>query len=187
MRGADLAGYEERLAFALTRGRAACAAAPHALPPADRDLLDALLLGELDLDLRRLAAMCGRLGRMAGRQLAGEELTDEDLSHLAGLGEEVAHLHGYRGHSYLHPADDHPRITAVGLQRERDLLQVGVARPEPLYVILDTGGRPTLFLGAVLSYREQLGGAMWRTGDWRERAARGRAPDPPAFTASFRR
>lgn len=171
------------------RLRAVCAAPPGELPPADRRLLTGLQLGLLDGDLATLADLSERLAVLADDQLAGRPTTADDARLLEGLGITIARLCGYRSNSYRRPKDDHPRVVSLG-RWFGQMLQVGVGRPERLYLILEADGGPRLFVGAVLSYREQLV-PSGRVGDsdssWRGRVLNGTVPAPPEFTRSFRR
>jgi hypothetical protein len=169
------------------RARAACAAPPDALPADARALLEGFLVGWSGVHLEELATIATRLAAIAERQLAGARLAPDDDAFLRQLGPAVGRLHGYSGNSWLHPRDDHARVCAVARLYRYGLLQVGVARPEPLYVVLLHDGRPVLHCGAVLSYRETLGGPLRDDAQWRRRVAERRAPPPPAFTVSFRR
>jgi len=158
-----------------------------------RALLDRYARGRTSRDLVRLAGLCRRLAAIADEQLAGKPMTDRDRELLADVGKTVAGIRGYRGNAWLSPRDDHPHVVPVGFTREpieveaRLVLNVGVARPDALYLILDTPEGPALYLGAMLSYRESVEPQPLTDAEWIARVRAGRAPEALGFTREFRR
>lgn len=176
------------VASVLQAAQAACASPPDQLRGEARVLLERFARGWTGAHLQRLEALAQRLAAIAERQLQTLPLVEADLEFLRGIGPAVAWLHGYRGNSWLHPNDDHPRLATIGRWPDGSrTLQAGVARPEPLYVILEADGRPQLHVGAVLSYRECFAPGVRTDAGWRADVQAGRVAPPPAFTASFRR
>ncbi len=139
--------------------------------------------------LNEFAGLCDNLAAIAAKQSVGTPLTDEDRRFLACYGMKLAYFHFYRGNSWCSPEDDFPMVVPIFSSLLRDeVLYAGLARPEALYVIAEYGGKPVLYRGAVLSYREFRRSVAEPLDDeaWKVQVRRGRIPDPPTFTASFR-
>lgn len=141
--------------------------------------------------LPEFADLCDRLATMAQKELDGQALDRHDVRFIQAYGRSLARFHFYGGNSYLTPRDDFPLVAPVFSSpygNRGEILYTGVARPEALYVILDHGGRPVLYRGAVLSYREfhRPIHEPWDDSAWGQEVCTGRAPPPPPFTASFR-
>ena len=164
-----------------------------ALTEQDQKAITALLAPDIDPTdyLDEFATVCDRLAQIARKELDGKQLDDADSTFIEEYGETLARFHFYGGNAYLEPRDDFPVVTPVfasPIGNQDALLYAGVARPETLYVIVEVQGKPVLHRGAVLSYREfqhPIGHPLDDAG-WQEQVAQGKAPAPPAFTASFR-
>ncbi|MCB9882591.1 MAG: DUF3160 domain-containing protein [Planctomycetes bacterium] len=155
------------------RVRAACEAPFEELAPEARTLLTSYRFDPIESPLRDLAHLARSLATIARKQLAVQALSEEERELLANIGPRIATLHGVLGNAFTHPPDDHPRIVPLelGPPNANDLLHVGLARPEFLYVILEHEGRPTLYRGSVFAYREFRGSKTYDEA-WRARQPR---------------
>lgn len=170
------------------RTHAASSAEPEELPDAARRLLEDYVGGRVLWALGDLAATCDLLGRTSREQLRGAELAADDVRELRHLGPRIGTLHGYYANSWMSPRDDHPRLAPLAHDaRAKRWTQVGVARPQQLYVIVPRAGIPTLHLGGVLSYREISTPNLLSDVEWRKRLIAPEAPRAPAFTRAFLR
>ncbi len=140
--------------------------------------------------LREFGGLCGQLAPLAASAREGKDPDEEGARLIQSYGKRIARFHFYEGNSWLVPRDDFPKIAPVFMSPGTgQILYAGVARPEPLFVIVRSGGKDVLHRGAVLSYRE-LRRASDRPLDdeaWRSEVRSGAAPPPPAFTESFRK
>jgi len=153
-----------------------------------RSLLERCARGRTGPDLVRLARLCRRLAAIADKQLAGKARNASDRMLLADIGETIGVLRGYRGNAWLSPRDDHPHVVPVGVTPDATaVLNVGVARPDALYLILDTPEGPALYLGAMLSYRGTLDQQPLTDSEWIARIRAGKCPPALRFTRKFRR
>ena len=158
--------------------------------PSDRAaLLQFLAAGRSSVEgLPEFAKVCDVLSDIAAKQLEGRELDDDQCTHLKGLGESLARLDGYTSNSWASPRDDHPRsVVVAGVfnlpASSTEYLEVGLARPEILYVIVKRHGKARLYRGAVLSYRSSRSKAIRTAGAWNLHS---KSIQPPRFTRSFR-
>jgi len=143
------------------------------------------------LRLPPFAELCGKLAVIAEKELAGEEINQTDIQLIENYGYELAYFNFNDGNGVI-PEDDFPITVPLASARggpDSGLYFHGaLARPEALYVIIDIDGRPVLHRGAVFSYREFVAQlpAILDDAAWRKIVQEGKAPGPPAFTASFR-
>ena len=142
----------------------------------------------------RLDALCELLlglKTMAEKELRNETLTAEEYAAIAGIGDTLAYLEtmpvegeetGYAGESSTALVYDVYADSDYG-----ELLQAAVGRPTVCYVIVPLDGRPTLAVGAGLSYYELVEPADDRlSGEaWVEMVNTGQVPAAPAWTVSF--
>lgn len=111
------------------------------------------------MDLRQswldLEFLCFRLEAMAHKQLRGVEWNQDDRKLLTGYGAALARCMLYGGNSYLTPLDDAPRIVDVAsFPASGTVLNVGIGRPRPLFVLYEWKGRQVLCQGGILPYAE---------------------------------
>ena len=139
--------------------------------------------------MRRLIPVLDLLASMAEKQLAGQALSKEETALLNEYGQTLAMLQFYYGNSYLEPKDDMPLIVDVysnpfvGIEK---VLEVGIGRTMPIYVIIRHGGKYHLCAGGVMSYYEFEWPITDRLTDaqWRRMVERGQAR-LPEWSASF--
>jgi len=93
-------------------------------------------------------------------------------------GKKIAYLMFYEGNSYIKPHDDTPRIVDVYSNGGRHL-EVGIAKPQLMYVLYPWKGKEVLCQGAVLPYREFVHGERLTDDTWRGLLATPQKPAPP--------
>jgi len=134
------------------------------------------LLVELRVELR---------AQLEGRAPGPEQAVFEDF------GPRVGRLCGFPDNTWL--VDDNLPDHTFAVPVSRDLLTraerwVGQARPRALYVVAEHAGRRFVFIGGVLSYRDQLapseGEGRMTLERWREGAAADALP-APAWQARY--
>ena len=145
------------------------------------------MLGEHDAAIGRMASltrMCLMAGQVARAQLAGKQLTEEQVEWLGDFEEVMA---GVCGSRFTLFALDASSISTVASDRLANrALHVGLARPRAIYVIVDYGGKLQLARGGVMSYREfwrPLAKGRLTDQEWRKIISEGKAPGPPAWIA----
>ncbi len=146
--------------------------------------------GEIRDLLRDFAKLCHALADIADKQLTRQALDEKDKDLIRNYGKTLARFHFYSGNSWLDARDDFPRVTPIfASPREGEILYAGLARPETLYVIVETGDKQVLHWGAVLSYREFRRALAKPLSDenWQAEVKRGAISPAPSFTDSFRK
>jgi hypothetical protein len=158
---------------------------------ADRRVLRVYLAGGFDVgaQLRTLAGIGDQLAAIARCQLVGRELDVAQVKCMQEFGDRLAAFDDL-GSTDCEPRDDHPRSCLVATLEDHRIapprsshLQVGLARPEVLYLIARRDGKPTLLRGAVLSFRSRAGAEVLDDAAW---GAGCQALPAPAFTRSYR-
>ena len=164
------------------------------LTESEKELVQLILLplGKGGIMLPDFADLCDELAQIAGKEVKGEALDEDDAKLIKKYGERIAYFHFYGGNSWLLPLDDFPIVTSVFTVSDGtgtgEVLYAGLPRPEALYVIIEVNGKPVLHRGAVFSYREFRRPLEAKLDDliWREEVKQSNVPPPPEFTASFR-
>jgi len=138
-----------------------------------------------------LNALLVDLRAILAKQLAGEELNDEENRVLSDFGFELANVCGFRENTAL--TDDILPDTSFCVPVSCDLysgdeLIVGQLRPRAIYVVCDINGRKYITVGGVLTYADYVGpcsgpGRMTEA-EWRQRAVTGEIR-PPAWQKRF--
>ncbi len=139
------------------------------------------------------ASILERLGALSEKEWRGESLTEEEASFLRDLGSDMSWVLQRAGGMYYSPLPTFSPPFVAELAEGGPLgnpcrLYVGIARPEALYIILERNGRPRLFLGGVLSFREFV--LPWKAkmddSTWGRWVEEDKCPGPPLFTKTFR-
>ncbi len=131
---------------------------------------------------------CERLAELARKHLEGAELSREDEKWIGGYGMKLASFQFFPDAQPEANSDSAALVNRIQFPGEGGVsYYAGVGRPETLYIILPAGGKLALYRGAVLSYREfsRTNEPPLEDAAWRDIAATGNVPPPPAFTASF--
>lgn len=134
------------------------------------------------------APVCDRLAILAKKCLDNETLTEDDAAWIKNYGITLAGFHFYGGNSYEVPEDNFPIVTRIFDNATTDsTLYAGLARPQALYIIIQSGHSLQLYRGAVMTYREfvQPNSKLLDDDSWREMLSKGQTPPPPLFTKSF--
>lgn len=134
-------------------------AAAAAIDSATDDQLLWAQLSSRDPQLKRrwaaLHSACLTLRRLADKQLNGEPQDDVDRRFILQYGKMLSDLMFYEGDTADSPDDDAPRVCEVGFDpRSGQRLQVGIGRPQAIYVLYPTETGPVLCRGAVLPYSQ---------------------------------
>lgn len=138
----------------------------------DRPLLSAqMIAGDPQLKRRwhSLHAICMGLTKLADKQLKGEHHNDTDRGFMLGYGKDLADLMFYEGDTADEPDDDAPRVCEIGVDpRTNQRLQVGVGRPQAIFVLYPTPNGPLLCRGAVLPYGQCLSDRPLTNDEWKQ-------------------
>lgn len=125
----------------------------------DEELVHRTLSYASQPDLRKLWLELGELSQslesLAHKQLRGVPFNDRDNAFVLGYGARLAGIMLYGGNSYVVPRDDAPRIVDVCSNPiAQKVLEVGIGRPQVLYVLYPWQGREILCRGAIMPYYE---------------------------------
>lgn len=118
----------------------------------------------------KLVTLLDNLAVMADKELAHRKFTKEENDLLNEYGETIAGLAFYESNSYEEPKDDMPIVADVySNPLIGKVLEVGIGKAMPIYVIISDGDNQYLCKGAVMSYYEfpqpienRLNDAEWR-------------------------
>lgn len=131
-----------------------------------------------------LAVLCRRLETLAHKQLRGAPFSVEENRFIKTYGQTLAQVMFYDGNSYVHPADNAPRVVDVfsnpASAKDR-LLEVGVARPRALYVLYPTKNGEIPCRGAVMPYYEFTHDTRLTDADWKALLDSPKRPKSPAW------
>jgi hypothetical protein len=128
-----------------------------------------------------LRECCTRLEILSHKQLRGRPFALEEKGFLTGYGKLLAELMFYDGESYVNPRDDAPRVVDVFAGGGK-FLEVGIARPRPIYVLYPWQGKEVLCRGAILPYHEWIHGERLTDEAWRRLLKTPDRPPQPAWT-----
>lgn len=134
-----------------------------------------------------LMDICRRLESIARKEVGAERLDAEDVSFMDNFGTYLASVMFYRLKSYLDPKDDAPRIVDVfhnSFQAESNL-EVGVGRPQAVFVLWPEGDGEYLCQGAVLPYCEFPSAEPLSDGEWKEILDSDKCPPRPSWIREF--
>ncbi len=152
-----------------------------------KELREALSSGNYMVKMKQFVKLMDSLIVILEKQLAGKDFTEEENDLLREYGDTLGKLAFYHGNSYLHPKDDMPLIADVHANPliER-VLEVGIGRALPIYVIMTDGGKQYLCKGAIMSYYEFPQPISERLNDkqWRREVRLGKAV-LPQWSSSF--
>ncbi len=144
--------------------------------------------------LDEAASILERLGALSEKQWRGGNPTKEEFTFLRRLGGKMIFILeklSRKESLFIFPSSPPfvVEMAGVGPPSHPRRLYGGIARPEAIYILLERNGRPGLYLGGVLSFREFLlpWGAEMNDSAWSRWVDEGRCPDPPLFTKRFRR
>ena len=153
----------------------------------DRGLSSQALQERLDAFYELLLS----LKTMAEKELRNETLTAEEYATVASIGNTLEYLETMpvdeEGTSIIGELSTALVSDIYADTNYGELLQAAVGRPAICYVIAPVDGRPTLTVGAGLSYYEFVKPVDDRLSDeaWREMVNAGQLPAAPAWTISF--
>ena len=124
--------------------------------------------------------LCRRLESLAHKQLRGVAFSDEENRFIRTCGEKLAAVMLYGGNSYLTPNDDAPRVVDVFFNPNvGGRLEVGIARPQALYVLYPVKGGEILCRGAVMPYYEFVHDARLTDVEWKSLLDSHKRPKSP--------
>ncbi|MEJ5201992.1 MAG: DUF3160 domain-containing protein [Anaerolineales bacterium] len=114
-----------------------------------------LSLYDLLIGMERMAEKLEALGDIAGRELLGEQLSQEDYELILGcLGPVECAVAQFRAYGMEANFDPIPVIAAVSGAGEGEILQAGVGYLDRLYAIVPIEGQPQIAQGSIFSYYE---------------------------------
>ena len=152
--------------------------------PTPEELALAKVIRSWDIDLgdqwHTLEVLCRRLESLAHKQLRRVAYSDEENEFIRTYGEKLAAVMLYGGNSYCTPNDDAPRVVDVFFNPNvGGHLEVGVARPQALYVLYPVKGGEILCRGAVMPYYEFVHDARLTDVEWKSLLDSDKRPKPP--------
>jgi hypothetical protein len=156
----------------------------HGLTPTDPWLASIVEDSKLHLgDLwRSLGMICRRLESLAHKQLRGTAFSEEENRFIRSYGEGLAAVMLYGGNSYLTPNDDAPRVVDVfSSPQAGKYLEVGIARPQAIYVLYPFKGGEILCRGAVMPYYEFTHDARLTDAQWKALLDSPKRPKSPPW------
>jgi hypothetical protein len=134
----------------------------------------------LDEQWHTLGMLCRRLESLAHKQLRGVAFSDEENRFIRTYGEELAAVMLYGGNSYCTPNDDAPRVVDVfSNPNVGGHLEVGIARPQALYILYPIKGGEVLCRGAVMPYYEFVHDARLTDVEWKSLLDSDKRPKSP--------
>jgi hypothetical protein len=150
--------------------------------PEELALAKILRYGDVDLgeQWHTLGVLCRRLESLAHKQLRGVAFSDEENRFICAYGEKLAAVMLYGGNSYCTPNDDAPRVVDVFFNPYvGGHLEVGIARPQALYVLYPVRGGEILCRGAVMPYYEFVHDARLTDVAWKSLLDSDKRPKSP--------
>jgi hypothetical protein len=126
-----------------------------------------------------LAKVSGRLQELAEKQLAGKAFTENEKEFIRNYGRWLAPLMFHAGDPSETPRDDAPRIADVAANPAMgEYLEVGIGRPQLLYVLYPTKQGEVLCRGAVLPYYEFRSKTRLDDAEWMRQLDSAHPPQP---------
>lgn len=129
-----------------------------------------------------LIHICHTLATLCHKQIRGLEFTIHESNFIEGLGERLASIEFYGGHSSWWPRDDAPKPATVfrSPNGEQHLI-AATGRPLALYVLYPWKGRQVLCRGASMTYYEWAAEAPLTDQEWLRKLDSASAPRRPAW------
>lgn len=140
-------------------------------------------ISEQWLNLERL---CRQLESLAHKQLRGVAFSGEENAFVRAYGEKLGGVMLYGGNSYSTPNDDAPRIVNVFSNPDPTTLghlEVGIGRPQTIFVLYPVKKGEILCRGAVLPYYEFVHDAPLTDTEWKSLLDSGHSPKRPDWIA----
>ena len=129
-----------------------------------------------------LAEECGRLQGLAEKQLAGVPFTAEETEAIRSYGKRLASLMFHLGDASEIPRDDVPRIADVSVNStSTEYLEVGIGRPQIMFVLYPTPNGEVFCRGAVLPYYEFRSPTRLTDDQWKAMLTEHKAPRQPGW------
>ncbi|MDY6796109.1 MAG: DUF3160 domain-containing protein [Actinomycetota bacterium] len=129
---------------------------------------------------------------MAEKELHNEPLSEGEYLAIDNIGDSLEYLVTFPSEAEEEPAGDSGSSMSLVVDLHTDtnfgeVLEAAVGGPAVYYVIAPVEGRPTLTVGAGLSYYEFIKPAGERLTDeaWQAMVSNGDMPEPPAWTYTF--
>lgn len=133
-----------------------------------------------------LAKVSARLRMLAEKQLNNERFDEEDRDFIVTYGRHLAPLMFHLPSPSATPRDDVPRIvTVVCDPSENEYLEVGVGRPQIIYVLYPTERGEVFCRGAILPYYEFLSPKRLTNVEWKQILDSSDSPAQPEWVTSF--
>lgn len=129
-----------------------------------------------------LDLLCAKLEALSQKQLRGVPFSKDDNEFVYYYGQELAGIMFYGGNSYENPRDDAPRICDIySNPQDGQFLEVGIGRPNQIYLLYPYGGKTILTHGAVFPYYEFSNDKRLTDQEWKDLLATPNAPHQPAW------
>jgi hypothetical protein len=133
-----------------------------------------------------LAKVSARLRLLADKQLNSERFDEEDRDFIVTYGRHLAPLMFHIPSPSATPRDDVPRIVDVVCDPLGGAyLEVGVGRPQIVYVLYPTERGEVLCRGAILPYYEFLSPKRLTDVEWKQILDSSDVPAQPEWVTSF--
>lgn len=146
-------------------------------------------LSSMGYELNRLSDRLAHLGDIAGKELRGEALDEDDLQSIQGCLGMIECWSAYERSGTEKELPPVPVVAAVAGGGEMDdrVLEVGVGYVDRIYVIVPVEGRMQVAQGGVFSYYEFLQDRSNRLTDqeWQEALAGDPGPPLPPWSAAW--
>jgi hypothetical protein len=137
---------------------------------------------------RQLCEVSGHLEKLAVKELAASPFnygafTKDDRDFILAYGAKIAPVMFHVGHPSEVPRDDAPRIVDVFSNPDvGEVLEVGVGRPQILYMLYPTTDGEVFCRGAILPYHEFRSPTRLDDNEWKQRLDSWNPPAPPSWS-----
>ncbi len=133
-----------------------------------------------------LAKVSARLRMLAEKQLHNERFDEKDRDFIVTYGRHLAPLMFHIPSPSATPRDDVPRIVGVVCDPlEKAYMEIGVGRPQIIYVLYPTERGEVLCRGAILPYYEFLSPKRLTDVEWKQVLDSSDVPAQPEWVTSF--
>jgi hypothetical protein len=138
-----------------------------------------------------LSKLCGRLQQLAEKELATSPFkygtfTEDDRDFILAYGKALAPLMFHVGDASECPRDDAPRIIDVFSNPDSgECLEVGIGRPQILYMLYPTTDGEVFCRGAVLPYYEFRSPTRLDDIAWKQSLDSANPPSPPSWSSAL--